>query len=75
MGEIVIFNSEVVVLNVGTLYDSLISISVNLVGSFMTHINLPMEVSLVIIIILAEVVVCLQEFHLLGILAKVVILG
>lgn len=53
----------------------LISIMANLTGSFMPLFISPMEDSLVLVIILARVVVSLQEVHFLIILSVVVILG
>lgn len=55
----VVHGSEVLVFNLGTLHISLISVSVNLVGSFMLNFRLSIEVSLGIVIILANVVVSL----------------
>lgn len=50
---------EKVVPRVGTLYISLISIRVNLLGQFMLYLRLSMEASLVILIILARFMVSL----------------
>lgn len=55
---------EAVVLKVGTLFVSLISVRVSLVGPFMMCIRLGMKASLVIVIMFARVEVSLRGFHL-----------
>lgn len=56
---IVASNLELLVLNVGTLYFSLISITVSLVGPSMSLFRSLIETSLVLVVILSRVVVSL----------------
>lgn len=61
VGAIVAHHSEVVVFRVGFLCISLISITYNQVGSFMPHFTLPIQASLVPVIIPARLVVSHQQ--------------
>lgn len=73
IGAEVAHGSEVETLRLGTLHVSLIYIRVSLVSPFMSHYILLIEVSLVAVVILARVVVSLQERYILGFLFEVAI--
>lgn len=55
VGGIITYNSEELVLRVGTLRVNCIIIRVSLVGSFRPHFKLLIEVSLVLVIVLVSV--------------------
>lgn len=66
---------EKVILTVGALHPSLISIMVSIVVPFLLHIRLLIESSINIVIILSRVVVSHRELHLLSFLDEVFILS
>lgn len=62
VGDIVAYSSMAVVLRVCTLHASCVSISASPVGSFSLYSKLPIEISLVAVIILDRVVVIFKGF-------------
>lgn len=62
LGTIVAHSSEVVVLRVGTLCVSYISIKVSLIGEFKLYFKLLMEARLVLMVIMSRVMLVFKRF-------------
>lgn len=75
VGAIMDCGFEAEILRVGHFYIRLINIRVSIITPFMLYFILPINASIVTLIILARVLVNFLRIHLLSILADVVILG